>query len=69
MYNELGFKLDKVSLPGYYWVVNDIRKHRFNYRKDKLVKEGYDSTKTEVVIMKERGYYRIFDCGVSKWII
>ena len=34
----------------------------------KLVKEGFDSKKTEVEIMHERGYYRIFSCGQEKYI-
>jgi hypothetical protein len=44
-----------------------MKSHRFNYRKDKLVKDGYDKSKTEVQIMNERGFYRIFDCGSKKW--
>jgi hypothetical protein len=30
--------------------------------------EGYDINKTEIKIMNDRGYYRIFDCGSKKWI-
>ena len=53
--------------PSYYWVIDGIRHHRFNFRKDKLVKEGADPNKTEIQIMSEKGYYRIFDCGSKKW--
>ena len=35
----------------------------FNYRKDKLISEGFDPNKTEHEIMLERGIYRIYDCG------
>jgi hypothetical protein len=38
-----------------------------NIPKDKLVKQGADVNKTELEIMTERGYYRIFDCGSKKW--
>lgn len=68
MYQGLGFKLSHDSDPNYYYVINGLRVHRFNFRKDKLVKEGFDSSKTEIQIMNERGYYRIFDCGMQKWI-
>ena len=36
---------------------------RFSYRKDVLVKEGYDKAKTEHQIMLDRHIYRIYDCG------
>ena len=39
------------------------------YPKDVLVKEGFDSTKTEKDIMKERGNNRLWDCGNKKWVI
>jgi hypothetical protein len=45
----------------------NVRFNRFNFRKDKLVKEGYDRNKTEWQIMEERGYFRIWDLGNLKW--
>jgi hypothetical protein len=68
LYKQLGFELVSETVPNYYWIVDGIRKHRFNYRKDKLIKEGNDSNKTEVQIMNDKGYNRIFDCGSKKWI-
>lgn len=68
LYKKLGFELIHETFPNYYWIVDGIRKHRFNFRKDKLVKEGNDSKKTEVQIMNDKGYNRIFDCGNKKWI-
>ena len=68
LYDKLGFELYKITDISYYWSKNGIRYHRFNFRKDKLVSEGYDKSKTEVEIMSERGFYRIFDCGNKKWI-
>lgn len=69
MYETLGFKLSHYSEPNYYYVVNKKRENRFKYRKSELVKEGYDSNKTEREIMIERGIHRIYDCGtiVYKW--
>jgi hypothetical protein len=69
MYQKLGFKLKHNSKPNYYYIIDGVRKHRFGFKKDKLVKQGFDHKKTEIKIMNERGYYRIFDCGMQKWVI
>jgi hypothetical protein len=37
------------------------------FRKDVLVKEGYDKNMTEWEIMKLKGYDRIWDCGSLKF--
>lgn len=63
LYNELGFKFIHNSKPNYWYVTNDKRKHRYGYRKSILIKEGYDSNKSEHQIMLERGIHRIYDCG------
>jgi len=68
LYKILGFNYVHRSKPNYYWVVDGIRRHRFNYNKKKLIKEGFDENMTEVEIMHERGYYRIWGCGQDKYI-
>jgi len=67
LYEKLGFEFVKKTVPNYYYIINRIRYHRFNYRKDKLVKEGFDSNKTEHEIMLERNIYRIYDSGNLKF--
>jgi len=67
LYESLGFNFINNTPPNYYYIVDGIRKHRFNYRKDILVKEGYDSTKTEHGIMIERNIFRIYDSGSMKY--
>lgn len=69
MYEKLGFKLDHVSQPNYYYVINGKRENRFKYRKSELIKQGFDKDKSEHEIMLERKIYRIYDCGtkVYKW--
>ena len=42
-------------------------RHRFNYRKDILIKLGYDANKTEFQIMNENGYDKIWDTGNLKY--
>jgi hypothetical protein len=68
LYETLGFNFFGKTEPNYYYVVDGIRHHRFNYRKDKLVKQGFDSNKTEREIMLERKIYRIYNSGNLKFI-
>jgi hypothetical protein len=68
VYKKLGFVFDTLSKPNYFWVINGKRIHRYNYSKRKLVKQGFDKDKTELEIMNERGYYRIFSTGQEKWL-
>lgn len=68
LYKRLGFRLDSITQPNYYYVVNGLRENRFNYRKDILVKEGYSKEKTEFEIMLERGINKIYDSGNLKFI-
>lgn len=69
LYFKLGFKHKYDSPPNYWYFkrADGIRYHRFNFRKSNLIKEGYDSSKTEHEIMLERGFMRIYDCGNMKF--
>jgi very-short-patch-repair endonuclease len=67
VYSKLGFNHISTTSPNYFWCKNNKRHHRFNFMKGKLIKDGFDPTKTETQIMHERGYYRIWDCGHLKY--
>jgi len=67
MYNKLNFKEIHLTKPNYFWIVDGVRHHRFKYNKQKLIKEGFDSNKTEVQIMHELNYYRIYGCGQVRY--
>jgi hypothetical protein len=67
LYETLGFIFDKKTQPNYYYVISRNRYNRFNFRKDILVKQGYDKNKTEHNIMLERKIYRIYDSGNLKY--
>ena len=67
LYETLGFKSQGKTEPNYYYIIDGIRHHRFNFRKDKLIREGYDSNKTEHQIMLDRKIYRIYDSGNLKF--
>jgi hypothetical protein len=61
LYEKLGFKFIANTEPNYYYVGTEkIRLNRYNFRKDILVKLGYDKNKSEHEIMIERNMYRIY---------
>ena len=62
-YEASGFKLVKHTGVDYCWVVDGIRRNRMAFTKKSLVEQGFDKDKTEVEIMHERGYKRIFGTG------
>ena len=68
LYDILGF--DKISENESYWYIdkNYNRYHRYRFRKSELVKMGYDKSKTETEIMREIGYWRIYDSGQTKFL-
>jgi hypothetical protein len=70
VYEIAGFKFDGYTDINY-WYFNDTdlkRKHRFNFRKDKLLKiEGVDGKLPEKEIMMNLGYNIVWDCGNIKY--
>ena len=70
LYRKLGFRLDAVNKPNYWYVKSLKRFHRFGFRKDKLNDMGYDiENKTEKEITESMGLYRIYDCGTLSFIL
>jgi len=68
LYQNLGFIQYGSPEPNYYWCKKNMKFHRYNFRKDKLVKQGFDPSKTEDQIMHERGYYKLWGFGNLKWV-
>ena len=69
LYNKLGFEFIGNTIPNYWYFKSHeyILYHRFKFRKDILIKNGYDLNKNEAQIMAELGYYKIYDCGQMKF--
>jgi very-short-patch-repair endonuclease len=69
LYKELGFEFINNSKTNYFYFKPSemIKYYRFKFRKDVLIKQGFDESKTEFQIMAERGYLRIYDCGHMKF--
>lgn len=71
MYHALGFTLTADNPPGYFYVVDGKRKHRWNYRKDilKNTLPNYDASLTEYQNMENHGFWRVWDCGTLKFTL
>lgn len=67
MYEKIGMSYISESKPSYYYIVDDKRKGRFDYRKDKLVSQGFNKNISEYEICKMCGIIRIYDCGSIKY--
>ncbi|MNK10014.1 hypothetical protein D3C87_280250 [compost metagenome] len=71
VYSKNGFRLVGETKPSYWWTKNKRRYHKrafqHQYLKEKF--SNYDSTLSEAENCYRNGYYRIWDCGKSKWIL
>ena len=71
LYDNLGFKLNKILKPDYSYVVNSERMHKFDFRKKRLLKKypnkGLNLNMTEHEMCKKLGFYRIYNCGLIKY--
>lgn len=68
LYNKLNFVKISDGTPNYWYTTfNFNRLHRFGFTKQKLIKLGYDPSKTEWEIMQAIGYDRVWDCGHLKY--
>ena len=73
LYTKLGFELTGILKPDYRYVRNKQsgRIHKFNMRKDRLLKHYTDAGLTPDMTEKEMcdklGFYRIWDCGLLKY--
>ena len=68
MYTKIGFEYLGDTKPNYWYTKRgNTRLHRFGFRKDLLVKKGYNKNKTEKVIMSELGFDTVWDCGSGRY--
>lgn len=73
LYTKIGFRKDMVLPPNYMYVTpqNSYRKryHKFNFRKKNLHKKyGFPMTMTEREMTNKLKYYKIWDCGLVKYV-
>lgn len=70
-YEKAGFKLESEIPPDYSYMLNNVRFHKFNYRRDQIRKKHpdvYSEDLTEREMMLKAGYTRIWDCGKKKYV-
>jgi very-short-patch-repair endonuclease len=69
VYNVLNMTFKNYTSPGYFYSKGKQNYHRYKFQKHKLVKLGYDKTKTEYEIMTDIGYYRVWNTGniIYEW--
>ena len=71
LYIKLGFVPVK-EIHSIYWYVHNQTHHRYHrtsFTKNKLVKMGYDPSLTEEQIMATTDYLRIYDSGLTKYVL
>ena len=72
MYEKLGFKVDKQLPPDYTYVdpKHCRRLHKSGFQLSKLARkfENFDKNLSEKENCEAAGYYRIYDCGKTRWI-
>lgn len=70
LYDKLGFDLDRINPPEYFYIINGERKHRWQFRKDALKTKlkDYDPGITEYQNMLNHGYDRVWGAGTMKFV-
>ena len=73
VYNKLGFTIDGYLEPDYRYYNDKVGKyeriHKFNFRKNALHRKyGLPLTMTEKEMTEKLGYYKIWDCGLIRYI-
>lgn len=69
-YVRAGFQLVGDTTPGYWWCKRSERFSRFRFQKHKLpsVISNFDDSLSESENMRNNGYWKIWDCGMRKWV-
>lgn len=68
VYEKLNFNKIGLTEPGYWYIINNRREHRYKYNKHNLISMGYDKNKTEKEIMQDLGIPIFYDCGNLKYL-
>jgi hypothetical protein len=66
-YTKSGFSLVGLTRPNYHWCKGNNMFSRIKFQKHKLkALPSYEEGKSEMQIMTDAGYYRVFDAGNAK---
>ena len=68
IYEATGFVKVHDVAPRYWYTLKDKRFHRFNFRKDELIRRGWlRDGETEAECMRRHKFDRVWDAGKTKW--
>jgi guanylate kinase len=69
VYEKMRFSLTETLPPDYRYVVKNQRLHKFGFRKQILAKKyNLPLSMTEREMTEKLGFYRIWDCGLYKYV-
>ena len=68
VYERLGLTFENITIP-YGWIRNNVYLPRYATQKSKLIRQGYDESKSESEIMRSEGFSKIYLTGVQKFIL
>lgn len=71
LYTKIGFKIDKITRPDYYYLIKGTNKriHKFNFRKQTLHKKySFPISDTETDMANKLNACKIWNCGLIKYI-
>lgn len=68
VYERLGMKYESISIP-YGWIIDGRYLPRYATQKSKLIKQGFNKSKSESEIMRSEGFEKIYFTGVSKFVL
>lgn len=71
IYQKFGFKEDGELEPDYFWCKGVKRFHKRNFQHQYLSSklENYNPEESEAVNCRNNGYFKIWDCGKTRWIL
>lgn len=69
IYEQEHFDYNGITSPNYIWIQRNTFEYlrRYETTKKHLIEQGYDASKTEREIMRERGFYRVYDAGSLRY--
>lgn len=70
LYKALGFTATHITRPSYWVIVDGVRNHKSGFRKSRLKHKipDYVATETEKAACHRMGWFRVYDCGLTKWV-
>jgi very-short-patch-repair endonuclease len=71
LYQHTGFKVETITAPEYYYIINNEPKHKFSFRHKQLKNKlkNYDKQLSEWENCKLNNITRIWDCGKIKYTL